>query len=157
MKHFSEEFLIVTGFAPTADIFNANPVSDVVNLKKFGKVTFLFEHVGGTTGTGKLQVQAVDNASSSNAVDLDFRYAKKVTGASDSWGAVTAAAAATGVTTVAAESAIYCIEVDAAALPDAQAYVQLKLTEVVNDPVTGAAQILLGDARYGAPFATALT
>lgn len=157
MEHFTEKHLVVTGIAPVADIFNGNPTSDVVSLKNFEKVTFLVSHTGGTTGTGKIQVQAVDNPAGSNATALDFKYAKKATGASDTWGEVTDAVAATGVTTVATEVAIYAVEILAAALPEDQPYVQLKLTEVVNDPVTGAVLIVLDNPRFSAPFATALT
>lgn len=157
-NHFTEQQLIVTGIAPVADIFNGNPVSDVVNLKNFKKALFLVSHTGGTTGTGNLKVQAVDNPAGANAVDVEFKYAKKVTGASDVWGAVTQAVAATGVTTVATEATIYAIEVNADDLPEAKSYVQLKLTEVVNDPVTGAVTIVLLEPRFGGvPFATALT
>lgn len=156
-NHFTEQNLVVTGIAPVADIFNGNPVSDVVCLKNFKKALFLVSHTGGTTGNGSLKVQAVDNPAGSNAANVAFRYAKKTTGASDVWTAPALAVAADGVTTVAAEATIYAIEVNADDLPDGQEHVQLKLTEVTNDPVTGSVTIILLEPRYSGTFATALT
>lgn len=156
-SHFCEQHLIVTGIGQVADIFNGNPVSDVVSLKNFKKALFLFSHSGGTTGTGNLKIQAVDNAAGSNAANVPFRYAKKTTGASDVWTAPALAVAADGVTTVAAEATIYALEVNADDLPEAQSYVQCKLTEVVNDPVIGDLKIILCEPRFGGTFATALT
>ncbi|TXH19316.1 MAG: hypothetical protein E6R03_00715 [Hyphomicrobiaceae bacterium] len=157
MKHFVEEFVVVSGISANTDIFNGNPISDVVNVSKFARAVILFSHKGGTTGNGSIKVQAVDNVAGSNAANLPFRYSKKTTGASDTWGAITDAVAADGVTTVATEDTTYAIEVDLANMPETQKYLTVKLTEVTNDPVSGSLLILLGNARYGAPFDTVLT
>lgn len=153
----SEKFSIINLFGPTADGFNGGPSSDVINMGKADRVNILFAHKGGTTGTGKVQVYAGDSVAPSNGEAVVFKYRKKTTGASDTWGAVTDAVAATGFTTVAGEDTIYDIQVDGADLPADKPYAYLLLTEVVNDPVVVQASAVM-NARYpGLTQPTALT
>ena len=149
---FVENVVTVNGISPVADIYNGNPASDVVNLKEHGNVVFqLFQKTAGTnTGTATVTVMAASSAASSNAAAVVFKYQKKTTGASSVYGALTAATTS-GFVTTANEDTIYNICVDAADLPDGKPYVYLKLTETVNDPVTGAVLIHLYNARYSNP------
>lgn len=157
---FIENFHVVAGLSPSADRYNSDPASDVVNMSNFEKAIFLVhqaKNATSTAGTAAIKPQAVTSVAASNATDLPFKYGKKVTGASDTMGDVTSVAAGSSVTTTANEDTIYVIEVDATDLPVGSNYVQLKITEVVNAPVIGSVICLLAGYRYGYPFATALT
>lgn len=157
---FVENVHIVAGLSPSADIYNGNPASDVVNMKNFAKAVFLLhqcKNATSTTGTATVKAQAVTSVAASNATDLPFKYSKKATGAADTMGAVTSVAAGSTFTTTANEDTIYAIEVDARDLPSTSQYVQLKLTESVNAPVIGSVICLLLGYKMGYPFDTALT
>lgn len=157
---FVENVHVVAGLSPSADRYNTDPASDVVNMANFEKAVFLLhqcKNATSTAGTASVKPQAVSSVAASNAEDLPFKYTKKVTGADDTMGAVTSVAAGSSFTTTANEDTIYVIEVDARDLPATKQYVQLKLTEVVNAPVIGSVICLLVGYRYGYPFATALT
>lgn len=134
---------------PSSDIFNGSPGGDVVHMAEAERCSIMFYHAGGTSGNGKLTIDACDDVTPSNTSAIGFRYRKKTTGASDTWGAVTAVAAATGVTTVGGESTIYELEFRAQDLPAGYPYFRLKLAEVTNDPVTGCAFAILRNRRYG--------
>lgn len=152
MGLLTEDFQIVGGLSPSADLYNGDPATDVVGMAGYNKVHFLLhQNTGGTnTGTATVTVEAVDNAAGSNAVAIPFRYRAKTTGASSAWGAVTAATAS-GFTTTANEDTIYEIQVEDQDLPDTQSYVRMVLTEAVDDPVLGSVMILLVGSRYKEP------
>lgn len=143
---FSERIKPLKGLAPSADIFNGNPGSDVFNMEGLEKITFLFYHTGGTTGKGTLKAQAVDNVSADNPVDIAAKYRKMTTGDSDTLGAVTTLTTS-GVETVPTENTLFEVEVHATDLPAGKTFVRLKLDETVNDPVLGAL-IALGHLKY---------
>lgn len=157
---FIENVHVVAGLSPSADVFNGDPASDVVNMGNFEKAIFILHqkaNATSTAGTAAIKAQAVTSVAASNATDLPFRYSKKNTGASDTMGDPTAVAAGSSFTTTANNDTIYVVEVDATDLPVGSQYVQLKCTEVVNAPVIGSVVCLLVGHRYGYPFATALT
>lgn len=158
---FVEHVHVVAGLSPSADRYNSDPASDVVNMKNFEKAVFIVhqaKNATSTAGTATIKPQAVSSVAASNAEDIAFKYSKKTTGADDTMGTIAAVLAATGgFTTTANEDTIYVVEVDASDLPAAKQYVQLKITEVVNAPVIGSVICLLLNPRYGYPFATALT
>jgi hypothetical protein len=138
---------IVNGISPMADIFNADPVSDVISLAMYQSGIALFSHKGGTTGKGTIKVQSCTDFSAANPTDLPFYYRKKTTGASDVWGALTLAPS-TGVETVPTEDTIYAIQLDADALAGTgRDKVVVKLTETANDPVTGSLVFILEEAK----------
>lgn len=142
----SEKHVILNAISPAADGFNTGPNSDVFAMRDLESITFIFQHVGGTTGNGSLIVKACDDVSANNPTAIAARYRKKTTGASDAWGAVTALPT-TGVTTVATEDTIYEIEVKATDLPKTQDFVFLDTTEVTNDPVVTSC-IAIGELKY---------
>jgi len=146
---FVENVVTVNGLSPAADLYNGNPATDVVNLKEHGKAVFMLAQktAGTNTGTATVTVVAASSVAPSNTAAIVFKYKKKTTGASSVWGDLTAATTS-GFVTTANEDTVYAIEVDAADLPDSKPYVYLKLTETVNDPVTGAVLIHLYNARY---------
>jgi len=144
----SETLKIVNGLSPSADRFNTSPATDVVNAGLCDEVTFIVQHQGGTTGKATLTVEACDDVTPSNTAAVAFRYRRKTTGASDVWGAITAATTA-GIDTVAGEDTAIEVSVKAAELPAGKPYVRLKCTEAVDDPVVGAVLIICSGLRYG--------
>lgn len=138
---------IVNGLSPSADIFNTDPVSDVISMAQYQSGIALFSHKGGTTGKGTLKVQSCTDFSASSPTDLAFCYRKKTTGASDVWGALTLAPS-TGVETVATEDTIYAIQLDADLLAGTgRDKLVVKLTETANDPVAGSLVFVLEEAK----------
>ena len=155
---FIENFHLARLLGPVADIYNGNPACGPVNIKNYKKAVFLLANItaGSNTGVANVKMQAVDNAAGSNAANIEFWYSSMTT-ATDTMGSPTKAVAANGFNTTANVSTIYVIEVDAADMPESQTWVQMKLTESVNDPVTGAVIFLGGNPRYGYPFSTVLS
>ena len=158
MNLFVEGIHVVKAITPSADVYNGNPTSDVINMQNFKKAVFVLHQKSSTsnTGTASVKPQAVENVSGSSAEDLPFKYSKMTTGASDVMGAITAVAAGSTFTTTANEDTAFVIEVDASDLPEGKPFLQLKLTEVVNDPVVGSCMCYLIGSRHGYPFETAL-
>lgn len=147
----------VNGLSPSADIFDTNPVSDVISLADYEGVKGIFSHKGGTTGKGTITVLAVDAFNSTSGTALAFKYRKKATGASDAWGALTDATTA-GVQTVATEDAMYLIEILASDLAGLDKdKILFKLTEDTNDPVAGSLVFELYGPKYNNPGASAAT
>jgi hypothetical protein len=145
-----ETVKFVKGLAPAADRWNTSPATDIVNTALYQKVTFLVHQAGGTTGRATLTVEACSDVTGTGATAVPFRYSVGGTGAGaggDETGATTNATAA-GFSTTAAAEKLYLLEVDAAELPADKPFVRLKCTEAVDDPVTGAVEILLTGARY---------
>lgn len=143
-----EEIKLLKGLAPAADRFNTSPYTDIFSLKHGQELTFLIYHSGGTTGQGTFTVEACDDVSASNVVAIPFRYRKVATGTSDAQSAIADAAAA-GISTVAAEDAIFAIAIKAQDLPAGYPYARCKLAEAVNDPVNAVCIGVLSDLRYG--------
>jgi hypothetical protein len=151
-----EDVHFAHGLAPIADAFAGSVNSDVVNMKNYGQVTFLYYQGVGTTGTSTLTVEACDDAvpTTQNAVPFTYR---SIT-ATDVHGDITAAAAA-GFTTTAGSNHIYIISVNVEALlADGYSYVRLAAVEVANAAVLGGILIILGEPRStDIVAATALT
>lgn len=147
---FPEDIHLVMGISPKTDIYDTNPTSEEVNLKNFLYALFILAQktAGTNTGTATVTVEECSDGSGTGATAIPFVYRKKTTGASDTWGAWTAATAS-GFTTTANEDTIYQVKVKADALSESKPFVRMKLTEVVNDPVSGGVVIALLGARYG--------
>lgn len=156
--HFSEQVITVAGLSPSADLYDGDPGTDVVNMEGFNRAVFqLHQKTGGTnTGTAVVTVLASTAASGGTTAAIPFTYRKKTTGASAAYGAITAATTS-GFTTTANEDTIYLIEVEDQALPAGKPYLQLKLTEAVDDPVLGSVTIHLMGGRYKEPYDTVLS
>ena len=147
----------VKGLSPSADVYNGNPATDIVNLRDYGKVAFLIHqkaNATSTAGTAVITIEACDNAAGSNATAIPFTDNKLTTGVSDTLGSKQTATAA-GFTTTANEDTVYVIEADVRDLPDGQDWIRLVATEGVNAPVIGSCLILLADPKY-VPMATAI-
>ena len=142
----SERIKPLKGLAPSADIFNTDPGSDVFSMRDLRGITFLVHHKGGTTGKGTLIAQACDDITPSSTTAIAAKYRKMTTGDSDTLGAITTLPT-TGVETVPTEDTLFEIYVDATDLPADKDFVRLKLTETANDPVLGVV-IALGHLKY---------
>jgi hypothetical protein len=142
--------------AAASDLFNGNPDGVGVNLTKFAN---LCAHLGigaGGTGTAKVQVVAAEDANGTNAEAIPFKYDKATVG--DTFGALTDAVAADGVTTTAGTGDQYRLYVRQRQLPDGKPFVFVRLTEVVNDPVVAEVIGILYNAdECQATMPTALT
>ena len=149
---FNEDLKVLAGLTPSADLYNGDPATDIVNMAGYTKCVFVLHQVQGSTSIGSavITVEAVDNAAGSNALEIPFTYRKKTTGTSEVWGSITAALAA-GFTTTVAEDTMYIIEIDHQALPEAQQWVRMVMTEAVDSPVLGSVAIYLDGARYKDP------
>lgn len=146
----SEYNVIFTSHAPKADLYDTNPVGTYVKSGAGAFVRwFLQQKTAGTnTGTATVTVLAASDSSGTGATAVPFRYRKKTSGvSSDAFGAVTEVTA-TGFTTTANEDTIYEIELEVArGLIEGKPWVALKLTETVNDPVTGSVMGMIDGVR----------
>lgn len=143
---FTETYHLVAGKHPVADAFTGTVTSDVVNMRNFQHVTFIFYNGVGTTGTSTITVLACDDVTPTNTTAVAFRYRAITSG--DTPGALTAATTA-GFTTTAGSNHMYAIEVDAEDLATSgYEYVQISCVEVADDPVLGGIMIILGPSRY---------
>ncbi len=141
----------ITGVDPVADLFGAGTsYTDVVSVKNAHAVHFVV-HLGvGSTGTATLTVQACDDTTPSNRTAITFKYRSNITTATNDVYSAMSTAAVTGFTTTAGTGGqIYIIEVDADLLAaSGYSYCQLKMVEVVNDPVLGGVMIWLAPLAY---------
>jgi hypothetical protein len=143
----SESHKIVQLVSPAADYNAATVNSAYVSMKNHNLLTVIVAHKGGTTGKSTLTLSAASDTSGTGAAAIAFTYRRKTTGASDVYGAITAATTA-GIDTVPAEDTLIELFVKSSDLPDGKPYVKLTLTEAVNDPVSGSAIAILGQQRY---------
>ncbi len=143
----SESHKIVNLVSPAAD-YNASTVTTAyVSLKNHNLLTIFVAHKGGTTGKSTITLNAASTTGGSGATAIPFTYRRKTTGASDVFGTISAALAA-GIDTVPTEDTIIEIFVKSADLPVDKPYVNVVLTEAVNDPVSGSVIAILGQGRF---------
>lgn len=150
MNRLLEEVKVVAGIAPSVDIYNATPTSDVVSLRDYQTAVFILRQktAGTNTGTATMTLEACSDASATGAEAIAFAYAKNEACPADDFGAWQAATAA-GFTTTANKDAVYVAEVKGSDLPRTKPFVRAKLTEVVNDPVAGDLIILVTGGQKG--------
>jgi hypothetical protein len=145
------------GLSPLADRFAGTVVSDVINMKNFGKCRFFVVGGVGPTGTSTFTIEACDDTVPTNTSAVPFYYRQQ--SANDVQGALTAATAS-GFTCTAGADRNITIEVDQEALiASGYGYVRLKAVEVADDPVLGAILFELCDpiSTGSAMTGTALT
>lgn len=137
MNILTENVLVINALVPAADRYNANPASDVISMKNYQRLSFILQEGAGSTGTAKLTVEACDDFSATNVVQIKFKYrvCSNAGTLTDVWGALASQdTPATGYTTVAGANKMVEIIIDARDLPEGYDKVRLQLTEVVNDP-----------------------
>lgn len=143
---FSEKVHVVKGLDPVANAFAGTVYTDVVNMKNYGKCTFLIVKGVGATGTTVVTVLASSDVDKTATTAIPFKYRVCTTG--DTWGSLTAAEAA-GFTTTAGSSQRYLIEVDNKALAlTGYGYVVLCMVEATAAAVLGGVDIFLSEPRY---------
>jgi len=142
---FTEEHMVVPVLYPDADVYAADPATDVVNMKLYDHVTFILTEGAGGTGTVKLVVEECTSAAGANNTAIAFNY--RLASTPDTWGALTASAA-TGYTTVAGANKQVAIEIDSSELSVGYPYVRVQLTEVADDPCDAGMIAILSKPRY---------
>lgn len=137
----------IKGLDAVADAFDGTVYSDVVDVSAAKTITFLVHKGVGATGTSTLTVQPCDDVTPSNTgTSVAFNY--RICTSGDTWGALTAAAAA-GFDTTAGSSQLYAVEVDTDVMAaSGYKYCRLKCVEVVNSPVLGGIVVMLSGLRY---------
>lgn len=144
---------IVAGVVPAADAFATAATTDFVNLKNYGRVTFVIVTGNATGGTanGTVTVQASAVAAGSSLTAVPFKYRSCASSTSvDTWGALTAATAS-GFSMTAGDNYLYIVEVsgeDLVAAIDGKPFVACRVTESSNDPIDATIIAILSDPRY---------
>lgn len=158
-EYLLETVKIVNGLAPSADLYNGSPSTDIINMENYDRVVFLlFQKTStGNSGTATVTISEVDNVLGSNSTAIAFKYRKNESaGTADTFGALTAATSS-GFSTTANKTAIYAMEVRADQLSDGYPCVKATFTETVDDPVIGSVLVLCGGAKQkGATLPTAI-
>lgn len=139
-----ERLKVVQALAPSADLYNGDPATDVILTTHYDRILFLLFGVA-TTGTAVVTVEECDNVTPSNSTAIAFNYYSNTSG--DTFSAATSATAS-GFTTATSDTYIYAIEVLAQDLTQGYPGVRLVLTEGVDAAVVGAVVAVCGDARY---------
>lgn len=142
-----EQAFISTAVAPSVDLYNADPASDVYNMAKYNHIAFIVLHGTGLTGTVTITVEACSSIAGANPEAVAFKYSE-----GDSAGVLTAQqdATAAGFATTAGSDQVFVIEVEDSGLVEGKPFVRLQLTELVNSPVIGAVLAHLRPGSYAA-------
>ena len=144
---FSQKNQIVQALAPDADLYAANPATDVISTANYNHVTFIIQEGAGGTGTVKIQVEECTSAAGAGNTAIAFKY--RVASSGDTFAALTDSDSA-GYTTTAGANKQVLVEIDAAELSDGSPFVRLQLTEVANDPCDAAVVAIVSEPRYSA-------
>jgi hypothetical protein len=138
--------LPISALAPDADLYAADPATDVISMADFGVIDFFLHEGVGATGTALLTVESCDDVTPTTSTAVGFRY--RVAQTADVFGAWTTVAAA-GYTTIAgATSKIVQVQVESAGLSGDDNFVRLQIVEVVDSPVDAGVIAILSDPRY---------
>ncbi|MDV2503090.1 MAG: hypothetical protein RX318_03975 [bacterium] len=136
---------VITALQPDADRYNADPATDIFNMENYAAITFiLMEGVGGT-GTATITMEECTDNAGAGATAIAFNVRAMPT--IDTWGALTAVAAA-GYLTIAGANKMVAFELKAEELSDGSPFVRLQVTETVDSPVDAAIVAILHGARY---------
>ncbi len=151
---FTNRHHLVRALEGSADMFDGDPSTDIVDLTNYDHVTFLVQKGAGAVGTATLTVHAADDTSGTNKVAMAFDYRVNTSG--DTWGDLTAATTA-GFTTTAGANQAYAIEVTAAdvlaagraeSTPFDGKCVYVTATEVADGACVGGVLAVLSGGRY---------
>lgn len=137
----------VVNVLPAVDI-TGGKTGDVFSMKAHRHATILLSIGVSAAAFTKILVNACSDAAGSNPEAIAFDIYREETDAGDSFGARHAVDAA-GYTPSANNNIMYCIEIDAAQLPDDKPYVQLQLTNGANSVIASAIAVLTGAGYVG--------
>ena len=121
--------------AANEDMFNGDPMTDVLSMAIYQDIIFIITKNAGATGTATITIESCDNTTPSNTTTVAFRSQSTTSG--NTVGAWTARAAA-GFTTAAGADQVYVIWVRAEVLDDGDQFVRMVMAESANNPVDGA-------------------
>ncbi len=140
-----EQVFLSTAIAPSVDIYNGDPASDVYNMEKYNRIAFLVLHGTGATGTATFTVESCSSIAGANPEAIGFRYSEGTAA-----GVLTAqqVATASGFTLTAGSDQIFVIEVEDTELVEGKPFVRLQATEVVDSPVIGSVSAILTPFSY---------
>lgn len=153
MNQLIEEIKVVSGLAPSSDVYAGGVATDIISLKDYQEALFIVhQKTGGTnTGVATITIEACDDVSASATSAIAFDYFKnEAVASSDDFGSRQTVDTA-GFATTANKTAIYAIPVKASDLPDGYPFVRLKAAESVNDPVLGDVLIILSKGPKANP------
>ncbi len=150
MQRLSEICHFVNGLSPVADAFNVTGESDIVDLNKYGAVTFVILTGVTTTANGIVTVLAGASVAAA-ATAIPFKYRTVLAPATTNVpSALTDATSAGFSMTASKANAFYIIEVDARDLLPTNSCVKVLVTEVTNDPQTASILAICSRPRYEA-------
>lgn len=153
MNQLIEEIKVVSGLAPSSDVYAGGVATDVISLKDYQEALFIVHQKtgGSNTGVATITIDACDDVTPSNTEAIAFDYFKnEAVASSDDFGSRQSVTAA-GFATTANKTAIYAIPVKASDLPDGKPFVRLSAAESVNDPVLGNVLIVLSKGPKSNP------
>jgi hypothetical protein len=145
MNIITENMKVTQAIAPDADVFAADPASDVFNLGKYRNACFVLSKGAGATGTVTVTVESCDDVVPTTTTAVAFRYTEQTT--LDTESDVTAATAS-GFTTTAGANQIYNIMVQADDLSGTDQFVRVQLVEVADDPCDAGVDVILYNPNY---------
>ena len=128
------------------DIFNGNPVTPPVNMRKAREASVVLQTISAGAGLGKGQIRAFccSDLARSNAEEIDYIYSKSLSGAAfDEWQKATAGASSR-VETATVNGALndqYIATVRANQCKEGKPYVYFQLFETTDAPVVGRAML----------------
>lgn len=129
------------------DLFNGNLTTDVVSLANYGGAVFFIVKGAGATGTAVITIESCDDTTPTTSTAVAFNYSVCTSG--NTIGSITAATSS-GFTTTAGANQSYMMEIRADELSGTHKYVRMVCTESANDPVDGAAGVLMVHPKYPA-------
>jgi len=146
-----------SGLVPAADAFAGGVTTDVVECRSAVGALFLIfrgDSTGGTA-TGVVTVLACDDVTPTTTAAVPFWYRSSTT--FDTWGAWTHSAA-TGFTMPTGDNQMHQVWVEGSEIAaNGYGYVQMSITEPVNDPVVASVAIAIIQQRYQPTTTTMLT
>jgi hypothetical protein len=129
------------------DLFNGNLTTDIMSLANYGYALFWIVKGAGATGTAVVTIESCDDTSGTTTTAIAYDYSVCTSG--NTIGSITAATSS-GFTTTAGANQSYMIAIGADELSGTDKYVRMVMTESANDPVDGAAGVLMVHPKYPA-------
>jgi hypothetical protein len=126
------------------DLYEGGFSSDIVNLGKYERATWVIARGVGNTGTAVITVDSCDTVAPGTATAIPFVY--KVAASGDTFSATTAATAA-GYTTAAGPGSMVVVEVNAAELSGTDKFARLTVTEGTDSAVSGSVVCIMSGGK----------
>lgn len=142
-----ELYHVVNALPPIDNAFAGTVVTNVINMKNWGHVSFLIQCGAGAVGQSQITVEACSDTVPTSTVAIPFYYQECIAG--DTFGPILKTVDATGFETSAVSDKIYKVEVDNQMLASTgYNYVRLKSIEKVAGAITGGIIAILTEGRF---------